>query len=127
MVKLYITTLVACAIALPAALAQEPGPIPPPAPITPMSSTPATPEQPAPIEPPVTSDTTSPAAPAQPADQQTAAAPVTSSTSAPVASGTGAPVVEQSPHMEFQGDDLSQVFRLLARQAKISLFVSPKV
>lgn len=129
MAKSYIFTLALTLAALTGALAQDPAAIPPPAPITPLSTAPVTPEQPAPIEPPLTPDTTSgtAAAPASP-DQQAGTVPVTSSTSAPVATGTNAtPIPATHSVNDFQGDDLAQVFRLLARQAKISLFVSPKV
>lgn len=135
MVKLYITTLAACAIALGTALAEDPAPIPPPAPITPLSSGSLTPEQPAPIEPPVTSDTTAPMT-GQTSDQQVGTAPATTTGTGAVPSGTGTAAAATAGTVgapvshsvnEFQGDDLSQVFRLLARQAKISLFISPKV
>jgi len=127
MVKLYITTLAACTLALCGAVAQDAGSSP--APITPLSPAPLTPEQPAPIEPPVSAqDATAPAPTAPTSDQQSAAgAPVTSSTSTPAATGTAAPLAPAHSVNEFQGDDINQVFRLLARQARINLVISPKV
>ena len=133
MVKLHITTLAACFIALGGALAQDPAPIPPPAPITPLApTTPVTPEQPAPIEPPVTPEatTTTTTTTGTTADQQTitTGTAVTSSTSAPAVTGTANPALATAHAVnEFQGDDINQVFRLLARQAKISLIISDKV
>ena len=135
MAKLHITTLAASLVALGTALAQDPAPIPPPAPITPLSSAPVTPEQPAPIEPPLTPETSSGTA-AQSPDLTTtgtgATAPLATGTggaTAPVATGTSGPAVLPVTHSvnEFQGDDINQVFRLLARQAKISLIISDKV
>jgi len=139
MVKFHITTLALCALALGTTLAEDPAPIPPPSPIAPVIA-PATPpaattttttttttapvtgpEQPAPIEPP--------ASLLQPSGT---AAPGQSDASAAAAATPGAPgdtTAAPAPRTvnEFQGDDINQVFRLLARQAKISLLISDKV
>jgi type IV pilus assembly protein PilQ len=91
------------------------------------------PEAPAPIEPPVSNTaipgmTPSPAEAAAPGDQtvQTGTDATASGTGVAVGAvpfGTGA-----TPGLnEFQGDDVAQVLRLLARQAKISLVVSDKI
>lgn len=142
MVRFHITTFALCVTTLGAVLAEDPAPIPPPSPITPMAA-PATPEQPAPIEPPVSmqtstgtgaaTTTTTTTTTTAPADQ--IPVPAATGTAAP-APGAIPPAPETTPAggtppvravIEFQGDDLSTVFRLLARQAKISLIVSPKV
>lgn len=108
----------------------EPGSVMPPA----SSGAPAT-DAPAPIEPPVTGPqipglAPTPAGATAPGDQT-----VQSGTDA-TASGTGA-VAGAVPFgsgaapghalNEFQGDDVAQVLRLLARQSKISLVVSDKI
>jgi type IV pilus assembly protein PilQ len=85
-------------------------------------------ETPAPIEPP--GQAPSPLAPA----------PIPPVTSAPAEVAPAAPAVPAAPATtevttttvsrslnEFQGDDVSQVLRLLARQAKINLVISDKV
>lgn len=89
---------------------------------------PALTEQPAPIEPPIQQTA--------PPLQGSAATTVTTTSSVPAA--PGAPATEQvtsstvsgsngSAVKEFQGDDIGQVLRLLARQAKINLVLSEKV
>ena len=101
--------------------------------LAPAGAAPA-PEAPAPIEPPVTGPTLpgiapTPAAGAPPADQA-----AQSGTDSSV-SGTGAATLGATPlgapagHAlnEFQGDDVAQVLRLLARQCRISLVVSDKI
>jgi type IV pilus assembly protein PilQ len=73
-------------------------------------------EQPAPIEPPILQ-----AAPT--------VAPKTETTAAPKADGTTTVVTTSNGRAvnEFQGDEIGQVLRLLARQAKINMVVSEKV
>jgi type II secretory pathway component GspD/PulD (secretin) len=88
---------------------------------------------PAPIEPPITGASIPgvPPTPSSAADQAT----LTGTNGAPVATGTGATDVTAlagggtSGHAlnEFQGDDVAQVLRLLARQCKISLVISDKI
>jgi type IV pilus secretin PilQ/predicted competence protein len=106
----------------------EPGSVMPPA-----SSGAPTSEAPAPIDP-VTSPTVPGIAPT-PAGAVAGDQPVQSGTDA-TASGTGAAVGAATlgaggaaGHAlnEFQGDDVAQVLRLLARQCKISLVVSDKI
>jgi len=121
----------------------EPGSVMPPASNgTPQSATNAAApvpagaaDAPAPIEPPVSGPTIpgmapTPAGAPGPADQSLQ--PSTTGTDAST-SGTTAGAVPfgsgaEGGHLnEFQGDDVAQVLRLLARQAKISLVVSDKV
>jgi len=149
MVKSKIITLALCAMALGVTLAEDPAPIPPPSPIapipppvsaapstTPGAAVPATtstspavplaPEQPAPIEPPASFQQT-----ATSTDQAGAPAATTSGTlggpEAPVDPNAVAAAPAARAVNEFQGDDINQVLRLLARQAKINLVVSDKV
>ncbi|MDP9291178.1 MAG: hypothetical protein M3O82_02305 [Verrucomicrobiota bacterium] len=92
---------------------------------------PALPEQPAPIEPPVQQ-----AAPLPPSTAPTTVTGSTTTTTTVPATG-GAAQTEQvtsstlstngSAVKEFQGDDIGQVLRLLARQAKINVVLSEKV
>jgi type IV pilus secretin PilQ/predicted competence protein len=111
-------------------------PIPLPAaaaPAIPAPTDAASPEQPAPIEPPVNQpsfmqpdQSAAPIAPgAVPTPGVSAVTPATPATPAETTTTAAAPV----PRMvnEFQGDDINQVFRLLARQAKISVLISDKV
>jgi type II secretory pathway component GspD/PulD (secretin) len=114
----------------------EPGSVMPPAPAA-ATTAPAvatTTEAPAPIEPPVTG----PAVPGIAPTPSGAPAPgdqaVQSGTSGADTTGTAAPSAvpfgaAASGHAlnEFQGDDVAQVLRLLARQSKISLVVSDKI
>lgn len=95
----------------PASVAETPMPIDPP--LQPMSSGPAPIAPIAPIVPEAAApvETASPVAPVAPVE--TVATTVTTSTSRSL--------------NEFQGDDVSQVLRLLARQAKINLVISDKV
>ncbi len=95
--------------------------VPPVAPVAPPDATPAPaaldPSVPAPIAPPpvigAPGTTTTPGVPPPPATD--VAAPANSANA-----GGARP-------REFQGDDVGQVLRLLARQAKISLIVSPQI
>ena len=90
-------------------------------------------EAPAPIEPPVTG----PAGPGFGPTPTTAADQSLQTGTSPDLSGTATPVLGAAPlgsgtapgHAlnEFQGDDVAQVLRLLARQCKISLVVSDKI
>ncbi len=85
-----------------------------PAPLTPL----ADPNTPAPIAPPASlnGQPGTPAAPGQPSPP-----PVDTAAPAGTVNAGGARA------REFQGDDVGQVLRLLARQAKINLIVSPLV
>jgi type IV pilus secretin PilQ/predicted competence protein len=117
------------------------GSVMPPAPSVPTAAstnaattTTAATDAPAPIEPPVSA----PGAPGM-APSPSASADQTAQAGAPGAdvSGTGvAPASAAVPFgaateghalNEFQGDDVAQVLRLLARQSKISLVVSDKI
>lgn len=74
-----------------------------------------TPEQPAPIDPPLEEGTTPGPVPQQ--------APAAADTTLDLSSGA----TPGRTLNEFQGDDIGQVLRLLARQAKVNLVVSEKV
>ena len=95
----------------------------PAAPATDAAATPAPldPNAPAPIAPPpvLNGQPGAPAAPGAPAVPP------------PPATDVAAPGASANPNAqrarEFQGDDVGQVLRLLARQAKINLIVSPQV
>lgn len=130
MVKLIFSVCAICSISLAVALAQQTAPQPtapqPPQPAVPQPAVPqATPEAPAPIEPP-----TQQVAPLQPpgvapvpaADTNTTGSGVVPLASAITTTGPSGQAVN-----EFQGDDVAQVLRLLARQAKINIVVSDKV
>jgi type IV pilus assembly protein PilQ len=92
------------------------------------------PEAPAPIEPPV-SNTAIPGMTPTPTEAPAPGDQTTQTGTDASASGTGVTVgvaplggVGTTPGLnEFQGDDVAQVLRLLARQAKISLVVSDKI
>ncbi len=86
-----------------------------PAPLTPL----ADPNTPAPIAPPSATLNGQPGTPAAPG--QPLPPPVDTAAPAGTANAGGARA------REFQGDDVGQVLRLLARQAKINLIVSPLV
>ena len=95
-------------------------PTTPTTPVNPAETTPAPltdPNVPAPIAPPTLNGT--PAAPGAPG--VVPAPPVDTASPAGNANSGGARA------REFQGDDVGQVLRLLARQAKINLIVSPQV
>ncbi|MGB8354097.1 MAG: hypothetical protein WCD79_09445 [Chthoniobacteraceae bacterium] len=136
MVKSYITTFALCVMSLGVALAEDPAPIPPPSPIAPVTAAPITPpaassvapEQPAPIEPPANL-LQQQSGSATPGQVDPSAPAATSGTSAVPAAGDATVAVAPPARTvnEFQGDDINQVFRLLARQAKISLLISDKV
>ncbi len=85
---------------------------PPAAAVAATTGTGATPEQPAPIDPVVASS----AQPGAPGSSPAASAPALTTLAA---SGRSL--------NEFQGDDIAQVLRLLARQAKVDLVVSEKI
>lgn len=112
--KFKVTICALCVLASASAIAQQGSPEPASATPTIEQQTPASaiPEQPAPIEPPVMQSA--------PVQQQAPAADVVPGMSAK-------PVGSSKSLNEFQGDDLGQVLRLLARQAKISLVLSDKV
>lgn len=96
---------------------------------------PTTPETPAPIEPPVPAVSSeivvTPGAgnaqpvPIAPPVSQPATMPLSGAPAAPT-SPAGVAVPNQN-FSEFSDDDLTQVLRLLARQAKISLFISDQI
>ena len=86
-----------------------------PAPLTPL----ADPNTPAPIAPPPATLNGQPGAPVVPGQPLPPPVDTAAPTSATNAAGARA--------REFQGDDVGQVLRLLARQAKISIIVSPLV
>ena len=94
---------------------------PPAAPAAPDTATPAPldPNTPAPIAPPSSTLNGQPAAPVAPG--QPLPPPVDTAAPSGAANAGGARA------REFQGDDVGQVLRLLARQAKINLIVSPLV
>ena len=112
--KFKITICALCVLASASAIAQQGSSESAPATPTIEQQTPATaiPEQPAPIEPPVMQSA--------PVQQQAPAADAVPGMSAK-------PVGSSKSLNEFQGDDLGQVLRLLARQAKISLVLSDRV
>ena len=110
--------------AAPPAPPASPGvPASPAGPTTDAAATPAPldPNAPAPIAPPPVLNG-QPAAPA---------APGAPTVPPPPATDVAAPGANANPNAqrarEFQGDDVGQVLRLLARQAKINLIVSPQV
>lgn len=112
--------LTLCAFIVSAtALAQDPIPAPEAAP----SIAPLTLEQPAPIDPPidVAPPTPDPAAPLDPA-APTAGTTVAMPAGTAIAGGENARTVK-----EFQGDEVGQVLRLLARQANINVVVSDQI
>ncbi len=123
--KLNFTLAAFCALSLSATAQQAPSPAPV-ASNAPANPAPATPETPAPIEPPISAvgPAAAPMVPAAPvAPDATPIAPAaTNVTALGSSNGTSAHALN-----EFQGDDVSQVLRLLARQAKINLVVSDKV
>ncbi|MEA3188455.1 MAG: type pilus assembly protein PilQ [Chthoniobacter sp.] len=126
MPKLNSILAASCVLSLGAAFAQQPSPVP----IIAAVPGPITPEIPAPIDPPI-SALSAPATPAVP-DAPVAATPGTAATPATATTTVSTTVVSGSSASnhalnEFQGDDVSQVLRLLARQAKINLVVSDKV
>lgn len=118
MVKYFLSVLAICVALLSEGLAQQPAP----SPASPL----AAPEAPAPIEPPTQ--------PAQ-APQINPAIPTATAPGSPAdVSGSGSGIVSISATdssgravNEFQGDDVAQVLRLLARQAKINIVISDKV
>jgi len=116
-----------------------PTPVASPAPVDAGSSTApamAAPgaEAPAPIEPPI-SGPSIPGVPPSPASAGDQAALTGTGAAAPVATGTIGTMDASNLNgaagghalNEFQGDDVAQVLRLLARQCKISLVVSDKI
>jgi type IV pilus secretin PilQ/predicted competence protein len=119
----------------------EPGSVMPAAPnVAGPAASPATaaPEPPAPIEPPVGTAaggpgaiTPSPAAAGVPVPDQTGQTAQTGTDA--TLSGTGATTLGAETGAggralnEFQGDDVAQVLRLLARQCKMSLVVSDRI
>src|SRR5687767_15421409 len=109
MAKLHSTLCALGAFSITAVLAQQPGPIAPPA-VPPVAPAPATGTTPAPIEPPINLPLVPP--PPPPASDL---AP--NSGLAPTATRLN----------EFQGDEVSLVLRTLARQARINIVVSDKV
>ena len=118
MVKFILTSFAICAVSLAGAVGQQPA-LPPPAPVPA-----ATPETPAPIEPPTQ--------PAQAPQISPAIPTATTPAGEPAVTGSGViPITATEPSgravNEFQGDDVAQVLRLLARQAKINIVVSDKV
>jgi len=118
------------ASAPPATLSSADGSATPPAPGSAQAS-----EAPAPIEPPVTGPATPGLGPTPTgaAGDQT----LQSGTAGATAAAGAVPVMGADPYAsggtaghalnEFQGDDVAQVLRLLARQCKMSLVVSDKV
>ena len=108
MAKLHSTLCALGAFSITAVLAQQPGPIAPPA-VPPVAPAPAG-TAPAPIEPPINLPLVPP--PPPPASDL---AP--NSGLAPTATRLN----------EFQGDEVSLVLRTLARQARINIVVSDKV
>ena len=128
MVKSSLPAFAFCAFLFSVASAQQPAPstapVVAPAPV-------AAPEVPAPIDPPTQVNPVIPVATAPEVPPGAPVAPVD-----PAVSGSG--VVPIAPSIstinasgravnEFQGDDVAQVLRLLARQAKINVVVSDKV
>ena len=125
----HLATSAVFALSLLALDAQEfpvPNPSTPASANTPAIPFPTTPELPAPIEPPIAQPVsteivvTAGAAQAAPIAPPLSANPVVNTTMA-VATGSN------QNFSEFSDDDLTQVLRLLARQAKISLIISDKI
>jgi type II secretory pathway component GspD/PulD (secretin) len=89
-------------------------------------------EAPAPIEPPISGPSIpglapTPASPDQTAESGTGAAAISGTVPMMGAAPMGAGATPGHALNEFQGDDVAQVLRLLARQSKISLVVSDKI
>ena len=141
MQKFHVILGVACSLVLAHASAQQlqptaTAPVALPVPVVSASAPPVTAaELPAPIDPPVAyTGSAAPAAPIIPtapgsAIPVSAVGSEVTGAASPAAGAAQAPVSSASGHSlnEFQGDDVAQVLRLLARQAKISLIVSDKV
>lgn len=140
--NLFLGTAAVCALSLSIATvcAQEPQPvaIPPmpaapglaPASISSASPIAITPELPAPIDPPIAVplSVADPAAPVGiEAPQGAVATSGTSQIATTDITNISAGSTSGRPLNEFQGDDVAQVMRLLARQAKINIVVSDKV
>ncbi len=118
MPKLNNIIAISCAFSFATASAQQATPEPPsPEPVSSPVPAPTSSNLPAPIDPPLmpTDPTVAPNAPNPASSAPANNVTVLDSSSAGHALN------------EFQGDDVSQVLRLLARQAKISLVVSDKV
>ena len=119
------------ALAVPPAVAANPVDAASPAPLAP-GGVPAA-EAPAPIEPPITGPTipgmgpTPTVAPADQAIQSGTSADVSGTALAVGPAVLGSGTTSGHALNEFQGDDVAQVLRLLARQSKISLVVSDKI
>jgi type IV pilus assembly protein PilQ len=126
MVKIFLTAFAFCAVSLVGASGQQPSTPP----VAPSAAPTATPEAPAPIEPPA--QTAQPAqAPQISPVIPTAGAPgdasVSGSGAVPITSAITSAGAAGRAVNEFQGDDVAQVLRLLARQAKINIVVSDKI
>ena len=128
MVKSLTTATAFCALFLAIASGQQP--------VTPSATPSPTPEAPAPIEPPsqpAGAPVISPVIPVATAPEVSgsaetpADASVTGSGAAPAVSSISSINATGRAVNEFQGDDVAQVVRLLARQAKINVVVSDKV
>jgi type II secretory pathway component GspD/PulD (secretin) len=119
-------TIVSTTVAAPDASPGTPGGA-----VAPAANASPAPEAPAPIEPPASTipgmaPTPAGAAPDQAAQTGTdVAAPGAAPVAGAATLGSGTAAV--SGLNEFQGDDVAQVLRLLARQAKISLVVSDRI
>lgn len=123
MVKRHLILSAVCAVSIATVSAQLPSATPG-APVVPINVTPAAataPEAPGPIEPLIQPLAPSiPESAPQPAATGTNAAPVT-------LTATNLGATSNRTLNEFQGDDIGQVLRMLARQAKINIVVSDKV
>ncbi|MEI8342354.1 MAG: hypothetical protein WCH43_12580, partial [Verrucomicrobiota bacterium] len=115
MVKFFLTASAFCAISLVAASGQQPAAPSP------------TPEAPAPIEPPTQSAQSPQISPVIPTAGAPGDASMTGSGAVPITSAITNANPSGRAVNEFQGDDVAQVLRLLARQAKINIVVSDKV
>lgn len=128
MVKSSLPAFAFCAFLFSVASAQQPvpsaAPVVAPAPV-------AVPEVPAPIDPPTQVNPVIPIATAPEVPPGTPVAPVdpavTGSGAVPIAPSISTINASGRAVNEFQGDDVAQVLRLLARQAKINVVVSDKV
>lgn len=117
MPKFFTILGTTCVLSLASVSAQQP--------VTTGSATAVSPEAPAPIEPPITVPsvpTTTTETATEPAPAAAATEPATTNITAVGGSGPNSRSLT-----EFQGDDIAQVLRLLARQAHVTLMVSDKI
>jgi len=133
MVKSFLSVFTFCVFFLSIVSAQQPvSPVAAPTTVPEVSAT-AAPEVPVPIDPPAASNLApqiSPVIPVATAPEVSGSAvdaSISGSGAMSIASSISSVNVSGRAVNEFQGDDVAQVLRLLARQAKINVVVSDKV